>query len=119
MGFYNRIARGKLAEQEACDYLKRKGFTLLKKNYHCALGEIDLIMQDQDDIVFIEVRLRSNDDHVLAIESVDEFKIRKLIRTASFFLQQKGWSNKVYSRFDVISFQGKELEWIKNAFEGE
>lgn len=111
---------GKQAERQACEYLQANGLYLLQKNYYCYHGEIDLIMQDQDDIVFIEVRSRGRIDYGNALESITKTKINKLIKTASHFLQKRKWLDKVNSRFDVIVIHPLEakmqLEWIKNAF---
>jgi len=111
---------GKRAEQEAKQFLQTKGLCLLTQNYHCYHGEIDLIMRDQDDIVFIEVRSRSRTDYGHASETINKLKKTKLIKTATHFLQKKRWLDKVNSRFDVIAIQfvsGKsQLEWIINAF---
>lgn len=117
---YHRLYLGKQAELAACSYLEAKGFRLLKKNYRCYLGEIDLIMQDLDDIVFVEVRSRSRFDYGNASESIDKRKKSKLIKTATHFLQTKSWLYKVHSRFDVVAIHYVDnkmnLEWIKNAF---
>jgi putative endonuclease len=111
---------GKLAELEACQFLQAKGLCLLVKNYRCYHGEIDLIMKEQEDIVFIEVRSRSRTDFGNASETIDKRKQSKLIKAATHFLQKKEWLFKVNSRFDVVAIQFKagklELEWIKNAF---
>lgn len=117
---FNRQETGKKAESLACQYLQAKGFHLLQQNYRCYYGEIDLIMQDLDDIVFVEVRSRHRTDFGNALESINKNKISKLVKTASHFLQKKEWLYKVNSRFDVIAIHpvdGKmQLEWIKNAF---
>src|SRR5580700_1818748 len=120
MDSYNTQQLGELAEQKASIYLQAQGFRLLEQNYHCRYGEIDLIMRDQDDIVFIEVRSRSRSDYGNAAETVNHNKQKKLIKAATLFLQKKEWLYKVNSRFDVVAIQlvaGKwQLEWIKNAF---
>ncbi|MBX3709334.1 MAG: YraN family protein [Gammaproteobacteria bacterium] len=111
---------GKQAEREASKFLQAKGLRLLEQNYHCRYGEIDLIMHDQHDIVFVEVRSRSRTDFGKASETVNKNKQKKLIKTATHFLQTKQWWYKVNSRFDIIAIHyesGKQqLEWIKNAF---
>lgn len=120
MDVYDRQSKGKQAELNACEYLQTKGLRLLVQNYRCNRGEIDLIMQDQDDIVFIEVRSRNRVDYGNALESITKNKINKLIKTATYFLQQKKWLYKVNSRFDIVVIHpitGRlHLEWIKNAF---
>jgi len=111
---------GKSAEAAACHFLETKGLRLLEKNYHCFYGEIDLIMQDLDDVVFVEVRQRSSKDYGNALESITKPKIKKLVKAATHFLQKKHWLYTINSRFDIIAIQashGKtEVNWVKNAF---
>jgi len=114
---------GKNAEQQALLFLQKQGLHLMVENYTCYSGEIDLIMQDKEDIVFIEVRSRSRSDYGQASETITLSKQRKIIRAATHFLQKKGCLYKVCSRFDVIAMQlinnQWKLEWIKNAFWAE
>lgn len=120
MNPYNRQQIGKNAEQQALLYLQKQGLQLLVQNYTCYSGEIDLIMSDNNDIVFIEVRSRSRTDYGHAAESITPHKQRKIIRAATHFLQKKECLYKVCSRFDVIEIQlvanKWKLAWIKNAF---
>ena len=120
MDIYKPHQIGQSAELDACDYLQKMGFVLLEKNFSCKQGEIDLIMQDQDDIVFVEVRVRHSIVFGNALESITRSKMNKLIRTATYFLQLRKWLYKVNSRFDVIAIQPvhgeMQLEWLKNAF---
>lgn len=120
MGVSNRQQRGKDAELAARKFLETNGLRLIHQNYRCYFGEIDLIMQHEEDIIFVEVRSRSRTDYGQAEESVNQKKKAKLIKTATHFLQMKKWLYKVNSRFDVIAIHFKEgkmrLEWLKNAF---
>lgn len=120
MASFDRKTIGKCAEEVASHFLQKHGLQLLMQNYYCPFGEIDLIMKDQDDIVFVEVRSRSRIDYGNAFESITKTKIKKLIKTASHFLQKKRWVDKVNSRFDVVALHPIEgemkIEWIKNAF---
>lgn len=114
---------GKFSEHEACHFLQARGFILIQQNYFCRYGEIDLIMQDQDDIVFVEVRSRSRLDYGHAIETINHDKIKKLIKTGQHFLQARQWLYKVNSRFDVVAIHQIaskiQIEWVKNAFSVE
>lgn len=107
---------GDLAEQKACEYLQAHGLKLIIKNYRCVYGEVDLIMRDDQDIVFIEVRSRTNTGYGSAIESINKNKQKKIMGTSIRFLQQRNWLNKVNSRFDVIGIHHDSIEWIKDAF---
>jgi putative endonuclease len=104
-------------ERLAEDYLAAKGFALIERNFLCKGGEVDLIMKDQEYLVFIEVRYRKNNEFGGALESITAGKQRKLRRAAEFYLLQQFGNTPPPCRFDVIGFEGQnELEWIKNAF---
>lgn len=111
---------GRKAEQKAFEFLLAKSLKPIERNYTCYFGELDLIMQDKEDIVFVEVRSRANTYYGTALESIDAHKIRKLIKTAAHYLQYRGWLYKKNSRFDIIAIhslsENIQLEWIKNAF---
>jgi len=111
---------GQKAEEEACHYLQTQGLKVVTRNFRCKMGEIDLIMQDLQEIVFVEVRVRNNPNFGSGIDSVDYFKQRKLIKTATLYLSQKKWLDKVNCRFDVIGISYAKtkaaIEWIKDAF---
>lgn len=111
----NANNKGLAAEQLAETYLLKQGLSLKEKNYHCRYGEIDLIMQSDDTLVFVEVRLRKNKLFGSAIDSITAQKQQKLLRTAQHFLQQHG---EQACRFDVIALSSlsiSEVEWIQNA----
>jgi len=116
--FSSRLTKGKICEKLACDYLKKNGLKLIDQNFHSRFGEIDLIMQHQDTVVFIEVRYRKNQDYGGAKASVTPVKQKKLRKTALYYMQKKG--REFNARFDVIAMTGENnnltIEWIKNAF---
>jgi putative endonuclease len=103
-------------EQLALEYLESQGLTCVARNFRCKLGEIDLIMTQNNQLVFVEVRYRNNAKFGGAIESINSHKQRKLIRAASFYLSQTEQHNSVSCRFDVISFHNLKPQWIPNAF---
>ena len=109
---------GAQAEQWAAQYLQRNGLKLVKQNFRCRFGEIDLIMQDGTALVFVEVRLRSNADFGGAAASIDKRKQQRIIRTAQHYLS--GLANTPQCRFDVVLMgdaRGGQVQWLKNAFE--
>jgi putative endonuclease len=113
------LSKGQKAEDLAEAFLHNKGLVTHEKNFRCKLGEIDLIMRDQDVLVFVEVRLRSNPFFTNAAESVDRQKQRKIMNTASYYLQQKHLTDKVACRFDVVAIHQntiRDSNWIMNAF---
>ncbi|MDO8827163.1 YraN family protein [Methylophaga sp.] len=112
------LQSGKQAEQLACDYLLKQGLKLIQRNFHCRRGEIDLIMQDGQTLVFVEVRYRRNDSHGGALESITSFKQSRIITTAQHYLMQSGWSFNC--RFDVIAISAgtaDKIVWIRDAFQ--
>lgn len=115
--------KGFAAEDYARDYLEQQGLTLRDRNYRCKAGEIDLIMQDKDSVVFIEVRFRHKQNHGSSAETVTYFKQKKLIQTALMYLQEKQLWEKVPCRFDVVAItlieDKPQVDWIKNAFQTE
>lgn len=109
---------GDKAEMAACTYLQAQGLTLVKRNYHCRWGEIDLIMRDKAYLVFVEVRARTSGAFGGALASVTKAKQKKLLQTAQHYQCSQETQNQNPLRFDVVILEGKppQLEWIKNAF---
>ena len=118
------LKQGEDAEAACSRYLKSQGLKLLSTNFSCRLGEIDIIMLDNNMLVFVEVRFRKNNNFGDGLESITAAKQRKLRRTAELYLQQN--SQYENARFDVVSmsknaqtWSGKQkytFDWIKNAF---
>jgi len=110
-------ARGRDAELLARQHLLAQGLKLLQCNYHSRHGEIDLIMQDRDSVVFVEVRYRRQARFGSAAESVDRRKQSRLIACAQHYLQTHPHSASLPCRFDVVTINGSDrLDWIRNAF---
>jgi len=109
---------GAQAESWAAHHLQQKGLKLIAQNYRGRFGEIDLIMQDGDVLVFVEVRLRSNADFGGAAASVDARKQQRIIRTAHQYLASL--ARMPPCRFDVMlmdDVHGMNAQWLKNAFD--
>jgi putative endonuclease len=116
-------AIGQQAEQQALRFLKQQGLKLITHNYYCRQGEIDLIMTDQQTLVFIEVRYRKNAHYGSGAESVTNSKQKKVRRTAEHYLLHKTKSPAPACRFDVVAIypsdtaqSSLQFDWIKNAF---
>lgn len=71
---YYKQQRGKIGEDMATEYLNKKGYKILERNFECRQGEIDIIALDKDEIVFVEVKTRTSKKYGLAAEAVDENK---------------------------------------------
>ncbi len=92
---------GNSGEDISVQYLKSHGHIILKRNFYCKQGEIDIITKDKNEIVFIEVKSRSNTEYGLPSESVTKQKIQHLYKTARYFLYKNKMLNE-FVRFDVV-----------------
>ena len=119
----DRRAIGRDAERAAEQYLLRQGFKSLERNQNYRTGELDLIMLDNTDLVFIEVRQRNSNRYGGAVESVDYRKQRKLIKAASLWLLSHPRYQYAPCRFDVIAIDSSSdparFMWYKDAFRPE
>ena len=108
---------GYQAESQACDYLCQHGLMMKSRNYRCRYGEIDLIMQQQHTLVFVEVRYRRDATYAHPATTISTIKQQRLHRTAQHYLQQAGLVQQ-HCRFDVVTLsdQPQRIEWIKDAF---
>jgi putative endonuclease len=110
-----RQLTGQAGEDQALAYLARQGFQLVERNFHCRGGEIDLIMQKDGMLLFVEVRKRASGQFGGAAASVIPAKQARLKKAAQFYLQR--YADPPPCRFDVIAIDGNQLNWISNAIE--
>lgn len=115
----NTQTSGKRGEDAACQYLKKKNYTILARNYRKRYGEIDIIAQKGSKIVFAEVKTRSNNRYGIPSEAVVFSKQQKIIKTACAYLSEHGLVTEV--AFDVIEvfISGSKVlsvNHIENAF---
>ncbi len=110
--------QGQQYEALAQSYLLQAGCQLMAVNYQTICGEIDLIVQDGDELAFVEVRYRSRSSHGDGASTVTIAKQRKIIKAAKHYLVCQGKYDKIACRFDVISIDSNlNIEWLKHAFE--
>lgn len=113
------ITTGNYGETLAVNYLKKLGYKILERNYRIRGGEIDIVARDGECLVFIEVKARWSHEYGLPVESITPWKIRALIKTASFYCVKVKWEDRPY-RIDVVlidfanSKDNPEVELIKN-----
>lgn len=106
---------GNIGEVLSVNFLKKQGYKILSINFKTKFGEIDIIAQDKDTIVFVEVKRRETLKFGRPIEAIDYRKELKIKRVAEYYLN-KTKNYEVNVRFDVIEILGKEISHIKNAF---
>ncbi|MBQ9266993.1 MAG: YraN family protein [Clostridia bacterium] len=98
---YERHVLGKQGEDAVSDFLLESGYEILERNYQCKIGEIDIIALDVDEIVFIEVKTRSQERFGSPADAVDGRKKRHIYRTAEYYVMMNELENRKI-RFDVI-----------------
>jgi putative endonuclease len=109
--------QGLQAEERALNFLADRGLSPVARNVRFKVGEIDLVMRDGAQWVFVEVRARSSDRFGGAAASVGLRKQQRLMRAAQLFLLRRfGQSAWPACRFDVVAFEADRLHWIRAAF---
>ncbi len=112
-------AAGDIQEARALDHFTALGWSLVRKNYRCKAGEIDLIFKDrQGVVVFMEVKYRSSSGYGTAQEAVDGRKQQRIVKSALYFIKENGLQGRDL-RFDVAAMTPAGLEHIPNAFSAE
>ncbi|MGL4912978.1 MAG: YraN family protein [Romboutsia sp.] len=113
----NNKQKGDLGEFIAQKYLLDKGAKIIESNYRIKTGEIDIISDLGGEIVFVEVKARSNNRYGYPSEAVNYKKIKKIINTANYYILKNNLYNKKI-RFDVIEVYLNEdkINHIVNAF---
>ncbi|MDX2434535.1 MAG: YraN family protein [Desulfobacterales bacterium] len=116
---------GAKGEEVAVSYLKSRGYRIVERNYRIRFGEIDIIAEQGDDLVFIEVKTRSGTLFGSPFESVTKQKQKQLSKVALEYISKQGFHDRP-ARFDVVgielqkgseTFQDAAVELLQNAFD--
>ena len=118
MGGYRKNI-GNKGEDFTTEYLRKKGFKIIERNYYTPYGEIDIIAQQSNELIFFEVKTRSNRKFGFPEESVNWKKKKVLTESVYHYLQQCDINFNEW-RIDVISLETQdwkkiEIKWYKNA----
>ena len=105
---------GDAAEKAARLLLEKNKYTFVAKNVRYRFGEIDLIMKNKEEYVFIEIKYRSSKYYGGAINAITWKQQQRLINAANHYMQLNNLD--VAARFDFIGYDGDKAQWIKNAF---
>ncbi len=114
---------GRSGETRVAAFLRKSGYKIVKRNYQCRYGEIDIIAEKDEYIVFVEVKTRKKNSLISPMESVGSFKQQRILHTAQDYIVKTDCP--LQPRFDVaevfteLSLDGKikySLNYIKNAF---
>lgn len=116
----SKIKTGKEGEKLAAAYLKKNGYRIIETNFRCAIGEIDIIAREKDELVFLEVKTRTSEKLGFPEQAVATKKQKKMSQLALWYIQNKNIKDTA-SRFDVLAItmlpEGNEINLIKNAFD--
>ena len=117
-------ALGRTGEEKVAEYLRRQGYIILRRNWRDSrFGEIDIIAENRENIVFVEVKTRSQNAIVSGVEAIDVAKARRIRNAAEVFIRKL--NTTLSPRIDVaedlviIDENGNKkwkLKYIKSAF---
>ena len=113
----NKRSQGSIYEQKARVYLETQGLKFIAANQTFKCGELDLVMEDGDTVVFVEVRQRKSNRFGSAVESIDYRKQQKWLNAANMWLftKRKQSLDTAKCRFDVVAFEGDNPPlWLPN-----
>lgn len=115
MAQHNEI--GNKAEEMAAKFLSQKGYEIRDRNYVFGKGEIDIIAEKDNWLVFVEVRARSEVLHGFPEQTISKAKASLIMKTAENYVYQKDWRGKI--RFDIIAIivgQAFEIRHFEDVF---
>ncbi|MBU5334204.1 YraN family protein [Anaerocolumna aminovalerica] len=114
---YNKRSIGREFEQKAVEYLILQGYKIIITNFQCRTGEIDIIAEQDNYLIFIEVKYRTNSAKGMPHEAVDIRKIKKISKTARYYMFTNNISMETPCRFDVVLILNQEISLIQDAFQ--
>lgn len=107
---------GGINEEKSVIYLKQNSFQVIRQNYRCKAGEIDIIAVKENILRFIEVKYRKNDLYGTPLEAITTQKQKKIMRAASWFLMENPQFQNMQCSFDVMAVTDNQIEYIFNSF---
>lgn len=117
---FRRMRTGKQGEDLAAAHLEQNGYRILERNYRSVFGEVDIVAEEGDTLVFVEVKSRRSEAYGDPQLAVGPEKQRKISRAAMGYLSERGL-NRRPARFDIVAVKlrpsGNTIELIRDAFE--
>ena len=110
-----RQEMGREGEEAAERHLEAIGLRILERRWRCRVGEIDLVAEDGELLVFVEVKARGGEGFGRPAESITAAKRRRLTRVARWFLAERN-ADERRCRFDVVEVVGPEVRHLVDAF---
>jgi putative endonuclease len=115
-----RIRTGKRGEELAAAHLVEVGYRIIERNYRCLFGEIDIVAEEGETLVFVEVKSRRSDAYGEPQLAVGHQKQKKMSKISVYYLAERHLRHR-QARFDVVAVRllpaGHRIEVIRNAFE--
>jgi putative endonuclease len=105
---------GVKGEQIASGYLLKQGYKILDKNFAAKTGEIDIIAEISNTIIFVEVKLRNSATFGTGVEAINNKKINKIKNTATVYMLKNNVKKSM--RFDIVSIDKGKITHITGAF---
>ena len=103
------LSVGKEAEEKASLYLQKEGYTILERNFHSKIGEIDIIASKENQLHLFEVKYSKNYD---PIDRITPAKMAKIIKTIDYYFLKHAYS--LDYQIDAIIITDEDIEMIKN-----
>ncbi len=111
---YIRHNLGQTGEDVAEIYLLKKGYEIIERNFSCRQGEIDIIAKDKNELVFIEVKTRTNRNYGEPIDAITYYKKKHMLKSIQFYLYLRRLENN-FIRIDVIEvYRRKDGFWVNH-----
>ncbi|MDR2018633.1 MAG: YraN family protein [Syntrophobacterales bacterium] len=111
----NKKETGREGEDTAIALLKHRGYKIIERNYRSFLGEIDIIAEDGDCLVFVEVKNRNSSTFGESLFAIDKKKRQHMVRSATYYLKDHKCLDKKI-RFDVVGIDSGQAKVVKHAF---
>jgi len=102
----DKRAQGRLGEDAASEFLLKKGYEIVKRNYYTRYGEIDIISKEGNCLVFVEVKKRTSNKYGTGAQAVTSKKIEKIRTCAAIYLSENDLHDQEV-RFDIIEISGR------------
>jgi putative endonuclease len=123
MALAQHLRAGQAAELYARGFLEHRGLQHLLSNYCCKVGELDIVMRDQDILVIVEVRYRTHAHFGGAAASISQQKQQRISRATQQLLRTNAAWSRLALRFDVVALTGTppntHVDWRRRAFYAE
>lgn len=113
---------GRIGERAVCSHLMQQGYTIIVQNYRRRGGEIDIIAENGEHLVFVEVKTRRAGSMVSPMESITRTQQVRIIRTAMAYCAEQNADWRLQPRFDAaaVVLTGQRvisLDYVENAFD--